>query len=223
MNGEVLFEVADTGIGMSDEIRRRCLEPFFTTKDHAPGTGMGLSTVYGIVQRHEGELEIVTRPGQRHDGARPLASPWPFGGDGQRAADERARPGRSLRVLLVEDDPMVREVVSEYLRRDDHEVSTAVTGQRGTGKILRRAGFDLVVTDLALEGLNGERLAAAVKQRDATTPVILLTGFGDKLLADGHKLENIDAVLRKPLAHRGTLARHGAGGWHRDSFTHLTV
>lgn len=197
-SGTVALEVADTGIGMSDDIRRRCLDPFFTTKDHAPGTGMGLSTVYGIIQRHEGELEILTQPGN----GTTMRIRLPVGGTmgtAEGASDARQRPGRPLRVLLVEDDPMVREVVSEYLRRDDHEVSTAVTGKEGLEKF-EAGAFDLVVTDLALEGLNGERLAAAVKQRAAATPVILLTGFGDKMLAEGCKPDNIDAVLRKPLA-----------------------
>ncbi len=198
LDGAVLLEVADTGIGMMDEVRRRCLEPFFTTKEQAPGIGMGLSTVYGIVQRHEGELEIATQPGNGTT-MRVRLPVRDTAVAADAAPDARARPGRSLRVLLVEDDPVVREVISEYLRRDDHEVSTAVTGSEGLEKF-GAGGFDLVVADLALEGLNGERLAAAVKQRDATTPVILLTGFGDKLLADGHKPENIDAVLRKPLA-----------------------
>ena len=196
--GAVILEVADTGIGMSDDIRRRCLDPFFTTKDHAPGTGMGLSTVHGIVRRHEGELEIITQPGNGTTMRVRLPVHGTAGSAGT-TPDARQRPGRSLRVLLVEDDPMVREVVSEYLRRDEHEVSTAVTGREGLEKF-EAGAFDLVVTDLALEGLNGEHLAAAVKQRAAATPVILLTGFGDKLLAEGGKPDNIDAVLCKPLA-----------------------
>ncbi len=196
--GAVWLEVEDMGIGMTDEVRRRCLEPFFTTKDHAPGTGMGLSVVYGIIERHEGGLDIVTAPGNGttmrvrlpvHRAAAVAAS----------AIEEEHRPGRPLRVLLVEDDPMVREVVSEYLRRDEHVVSTAVTGSEGLEKF--QAGtFDLVVTDLALDGINGEKLAAEVKRRAAATPVILLTGFGDTVLSAGRKPENIDFVLRKPLA-----------------------
>ena len=192
--GGVLLEVVDAGIGMSDEIRRRCLEPFFTTKDHAPGAGMGLSVVYGIIERHEGTLEIETAPGRGTTMRVRLPVPAPAV-EGLPAAD--LRPGRPLRVLLVEGDPMVREVVSEYLRRDEHEVSTAVTGDEGL-ETFKAGNFDLVVADLALEGINGEGLAAAVKQR-AATPVILLTGFADKLLAFEHRPEDVDAVLLKPL------------------------
>ena len=194
-DGRVLLEVADTGIGMSDEIRRRCLEPFFTTKDHAPGAGMGLSAVYGIIERHEGALEIDSAPG-RGTTMRVRLPAQAAAVDG--APVEGLRPGRPLRVLLVEDDPMVREVVSEYLRRDEHEVATAVTGPEGLEKFVAGA-FDLLVTDLALDGMNGEGLAAAVKQRAPATPVILLTGFVDQIPADGRKLANVDAVLFKPL------------------------
>ena len=93
---------------------------------------------------------------------------------------------------------MVREVVSEYLRRDQHEVSTAVTGREGLEKF-EAGGFDLVVTDLALEELNGERLAAAIKAHTPAMPIILLTGFADSAVSPEHKPEGIDAVLRKPL------------------------
>ena len=83
-----MLEVADTGIGMTDEVRRRCLEPFFTTKDHAPGTGMGLSVVYGIVQRHEGTLEILTRAG---DGTTVRIRLPVHGGGGSRGCALRPR------------------------------------------------------------------------------------------------------------------------------------
>lgn len=195
-DGAALLQVVDTGIGMTEPVRARCLEPFFTTKAEA-GAGLGLSMVYGIVQRHEGSLDIQTKPG---DGTTvslrlPLA---------RRAVDAAGTVApehhavRPLRVLLVEEDPMVRQVVSEYLRRDQHEVSTAVTGREGLEKF-EAGAFDLVVADLALGELNGERLAAAIKARTPAMPVILLTGFADSVVSPEHKPDGIDAVLRKPL------------------------
>ncbi len=192
----VLLEITDTGIGMSEEIRRRCLDPFFTTKAD-PGAGLGLSVVYGIVQRHEGTLEISTEFGSGTTVSIrfPAARPGVNGGMDDGAS---ARLGRPLRVLLIEDDTLVREVVGEYLRRDDHEVSAAVTAQEGLDQFARDS-FDLVVTDLALDGMNGERLAMEIKRQSADMPVILLSGFGDHR-ANGDLLPSgIDAVLRKPL------------------------
>ncbi len=188
-----LLEVADTGIGMTEEVRRRCLEPFFTTKD-SPGAGLGLSVAYGIVKRHDGELNISTEAG--HGTTVTVRLPMAPEADAT-AAD--ARLGRPLHVLLVEDDPLVREVVSEYLERDEHQVSTAVNAREGLEKFAQ-GRFDLVVTDLALEGMNGERLAMEIKERVPGLPIILLTGFGDAV-ANGNRLPaGIDAVLRKPLA-----------------------
>ena len=192
-----LLEVADTGIGMTDEVRARCLEPFFTTKAEA-GAGLGLSAVYGIIQRHEGVLEIRTQIGQ----GTTMSIRLPLAGRTVDAAGhpapEQPQAVRPLRVLLVEEDAGVREVVSEYLRRDRHEVSTAVTGREGLAKF-EAGGFDLVVADLALEELNGERLAAAIKAQAPATPVILLTGFADSAVSPERKPAGIDAVLRKPL------------------------
>ena len=194
--GAVAFEVADTGIGMIEEVQRRCLEPFFTTKSE-PGAGLGLSVAYGIIKRHDGNLDLLSQPGRgttvsvrlpvARNAALPKASS-PAAGD---------KPDRPLRVLLVEDDPQVRDLVGEYLRRDEHEVSVAVSGREGLEKF-GASRFDLVVTDLALEEMNGEQLAAAIKARAADCPVILLTGFADTL-PGGRRPTGCDAVLRKPL------------------------
>lgn len=192
-HGRVCLEVADTGIGMSDEIRRRCVEPFFTTKDEA-SKGLGLSMVYGAVTRHDGTLDIQTAPGAGTTVSVSLPS-LETPAEGAAALDGAERPGRPLRVLLVEDDPVVREAVAEYLRPDAHEVSTAVNGPEGLEKFTT-GSFDLVLTDLVLEAMNGEELAAAIRKRDTKVPIILLTGFTDKDLSPDH---HFDAVLHKPL------------------------
>lgn len=195
--GAVAFEVADTGVGMTEEVQRRCLEPFFTTKSET-GAGMGLSVAYGIIQRHEGDLDILTELGRGTTVSVRLPVAGVALSSGRTAHDAGAKPDRPLRVLLVEDDPNVREVVGEYLRRDQHEVSVAESGREGL-EMFDGGGFDLVVTDLALEEMNGEQLAAAIKERAADCPVILLTGFADTLLDRGEKPAGFDAILRKPL------------------------
>ena len=195
--GAVAFEVADTGIGMTGEVQKRCLEPFFTTKNET-GAGMGLSVAYGIIKRHEGSLDILSELGH----GTTISVRLPVAGvdmaKQQPATAADTKPDRPLRVLLVEDDPKVREVVSEYLRHDQHEVAVAESGRVGLEKF--DAGqFDLVVTDLALEEMNGEQLAVAIKERAPDCPVILLTGFADTLLDSKEKPAGFDAILRKPL------------------------
>ena len=194
--GRACLEVADTGIGMSDEIRRRCLEPFFTTKNEA-GKGLGLSMTYGVVQRHEGEMQLHTTPG---DGVRVsiLLPTIPAALVEDTITGEAPRTRRPLRVLLVEDDPLVRETVTDYLRRDEHQVSTASTGREGLEKFTEGT-YDLVVTDLALEELNGDGLATAIREQNERVPIILLTGFADAVLPPVHRF---DAVLHKPLVPR---------------------
>jgi CheY-like chemotaxis protein len=191
-DGAALLEVIDTGVGMTADIRQRCLEPFYSTKE-GPGRGLGLSAAYGAINRHEGKLEIISELGVGTTVEIRLPLSQPCGATGERP------PVRHLRVLVVEEDPAVREVVSEYLRRDHHEVSTAANGRDGL-ETFSTGPFDLVVADLALDEMNGERLAMEIKERSPLMPVILLTGFGDPELASGALPSGANAILRKPLA-----------------------
>jgi signal transduction histidine kinase len=193
----VMIEIGDTGVGMSEQVRQRCLEPFFTTKG-ASATGMGLSTVYGIIERHDGHLDIVSEEGKGTTFFIRLPIREMARGAGVPASGAGDSLSHPLRVLLVEDDPRVRELVSEYLRHDQHEVITAVNGLEGL-EMFKAGDFDLVVTDLAVDGLNGERLAEEIKAL-GPTPVIMLTGFADSLLASGSKPASVDVLLRKPLS-----------------------
>ncbi|MBI5835993.1 MAG: response regulator [Candidatus Eisenbacteria bacterium] len=197
LEGErVLLEVRDTGHGMSDEVRRRCLEPFFTTKGER-GTGLGLPMVYGIVQRHGGTVDIESRPGE---GTRFLVR-LPLQGI-EPAAEVEAwtdKPVPPLHILLVDDEPNVLRFVTGYLEEDHHTVDTASDGAEGLRKF--HAGeFDLVVMDRAMPRMSGDQLAAAVKLFRPGTPVILLTGFGELMSARGEKPEHVDLVLSKPVS-----------------------
>jgi CheY-like chemotaxis protein len=197
MRGEsALLQVADTGSGMTEEVRSRCLEPFFSTKDEH-GTGLGLGIVYGIIRRHDGTIEIDSAPGK---GAT-VSILLPL-------YKEQARPPipepagmmeRPLHLLVVEDEPLVREVIEVYLREDNHIVQTAANGREGLEKY--RAGtFDIVLTDRAMPEVNGDVLAAEIKKINPHQPVILLTGFGDLMIGSGEKPEGVDLVVSKPFS-----------------------
>ena len=190
-----LLQVADTGIGMTEEVRSRCLEPFFSTKDKR-GTGLGLGIVYGIVRRHDGTIEIDSAPGHGtvvtislplYKEKRTLARPEPEG--------VMERP---LHILVVEDEPLVREIIKVYLSEDRHKIETASNGREGLEKY--RAGiYDLVLTDRAMPEVNGDILAAEIKKINPHQPVILLTGFGDLMTGAGEKPEGVDLVMSKPF------------------------
>ncbi|MBI3977192.1 MAG: response regulator [Chloroflexi bacterium] len=192
---DAVLEVRDTGIGMTEEVRRRCLEPFFTTKGER-GTGLGLAMTYGIVRRHEGRIAIESEVGK----GTTFIVRLPRLAVQQPARESPVELARSpaLRVLVVDDEPQVRTVVAEYLAMDGHAVETAIDGYQGLMQF--QAGrFDLVVADQAMPRMNGEQLAAAVKQLSPRTPVILLTGFGKLMEATGERPEGVDCVVAKPV------------------------
>ena len=201
-SGRVLLEVADDGVGMDEETRQRCLEPFFTTKGEQ-GTGLGLSMVYGIVQRHHGTIDVDSIPGIGTTFT--IRLPAHVDGEEVEPVAVPTGPGRPLRVLVVDDEPMVRAVTAAYLETDGHEVVVASDGIEalerfeGEGDAIAGNRFDLVVTDRAMPGMSGDQLAAAVKERAPATPVILLSGFGDLMRAAGETPAGVDAVLGKPL------------------------
>lgn len=193
-NGFVILKIMDTGTGMTEEVRQRCLEPFFSTKGDK-GTGLGLSMVYGIIQRHSGTLDIESEIGKGTTFIMRLL----ISKGSKKEIFENPSPvySHSLRILLVEDEMTVRDVMSEYLKRDGHSIETAKNGVEGLSKFY--AGhFDLVITDRAMPEINGERLAIKIKKSAPQKPIILLSGTAD-LLNAGQLPEGIDLVLGKPV------------------------
>jgi signal transduction histidine kinase len=190
-----LLQVVDSGVGMTDEVRSRCLEPFFSTKDKH-GTGLGLGIVYGIIRRHDGHIEIESAPGK----GTTISITLPF----YKEQPVRPRPElaamteRPLHLLVVEDEPLVREVIEVYLREDGHIIETAANGREGLEKY-KTGTFDLVLTDRAMPEVNGDVLAAEIKKINPRQPVILLTGFGDLMQGAGEKPEGVDIVTSKPF------------------------
>lgn len=196
----VNLEVVDTGMGMDEQTRRHCLEPFFTTKGER-GTGMGLAMVYGMVERHTAELEIESAPGK----GTTVRLIFPMPAQVTEPTVPQATivaPSRPLRILIVDDDPLIIESLSETLRSDGHQVTAAEGGQAGINAFHaaseRGEPFEIVFTDLGMPGIDGRRVAAAIKSVSAATPVILLTGWGQRLIAENDIPAHVDRVLNKP-------------------------
>jgi signal transduction histidine kinase/ActR/RegA family two-component response regulator/HAMP domain-containing protein len=196
----VQIQVIDTGVGMDEATRRRCLEPFYTTKGER-GTGLGLAMVYGIAERHGASLEVGSTPGKgtTFTFLFPEAPPVTTMVSMDPTADARSS---RLHILVTDDEPLIAKVLAETLRRDGHLVETANGGQAGidafTSALDRGAPFDVVITDLGMPYVDGRKVAAAVKARSAHTPVILLTGWGQSVLAEGEAIQHIDRLLAKP-------------------------
>ncbi|HUO29607.1 MAG TPA: ATP-binding protein [Bryobacteraceae bacterium] len=196
---QVDVEVADTGVGMDEETRRRCLEPFFTTKGER-GTGLGLAMVYGVMRRHNADIEIESAVGQGT--VVRLRFPVPASTSTQvPAAGPEAMPPR-LRILSVDDDPLLIKSLRDALEADGHAVVTANGGQEGIDAFRaaeeRDERFAVVITDLGMPYVDGRKVASAIKSDSPSTPVILLTGWGQRLVAEGDVPPHVDRVLNKP-------------------------
>jgi len=196
----VTVEVIDTGIGMDEETRRRCLEPFFTTKGER-GTGLGLAMVYGMIQRHSADFDIVSAVGKGTTMrvtfpayTQPLvASP---------GVTDTHVPIRRLRVLLIDDDPIIINALEDVLAADGHVTVAASGGQSGldafSTALASQHPFDLVVTDLGMPTIDGRRVAEGIKSRSPRTPVIMLTGWGSRMIAEKETPAHVDRILGKP-------------------------
>ncbi len=196
----VCLEVSDTGVGMSEETRRRCLEPFFTTKGER-GTGMGLAMVYGMARRHGAELEIDSAPGKGTT-VRIVFAAAPSSADEAGRQLTLGLPVRPLRLLIVDDDPLIIESLRETLRADGHRVTVADGGQAGIDAFeaarARGEPFELVITDLGMPYVDGRKVSATIKAASPNTPVVLLTGWGQRLAAENQVPPHVDRVLNKP-------------------------
>jgi len=193
----VLLEVIDNGIGMDEETRRRCVEPFFTTKGDR-GSGLGLAMVYGMARRHNAGLDIESTPGKGTTVR--IAFRTGAATSGRHPAPIFAM--RSLRVLVVDDDPSLLESLRSALLDEGHKVTTAPGGQAGieTFRAAQKSGklFDVVITDLRMPEVDGREVVTQVRRLSPGTPIILLTGWGQQVAGDAAHPLAVDRVLGKP-------------------------
>lgn len=194
-DGRVTIAVSDTGTGMTEEQKQRCLEPFFTTKGDR-GTGLGLSVVYGILQRHEAHLEIASQPGHGTTFNISFASCTASEVTGPQLMETAAKP---LQILVVDDQELISELIAECLKCDGHHPTTAANGREAL-EVFRKSPADLVLTDQSMPGMNGVQLSVAIKEIAPQTPVILLTGFGEEMNAAGRAPGGVDLVVGKPVS-----------------------
>jgi CheY-like chemotaxis protein len=192
----VRIDIRDTGTGMTEDEKARCLEPFFTTKGER-GTGLGLAVVYGIIQRHGGTIEIASEKGK----GTTFSLLLPATDQKAVASDtnEQAAVNRTLSILVVDDQEIICELIAEHLSADGHQPVTSSDSTEAFARF-EAGSFDLIITDQSMPGISGEQLARKVKAHSPKTHVIMLTGFGDDLLTDGKAPEGIDRVLSKPVS-----------------------
>ena len=196
----VHLEVVDSGIGMDEETRRRCLEPFFTTKGDR-GTGLGLAMVYGMAKRHSAGLDIDSTPGK----GTTIRLDFRIGVATTATTGRHPQPlltTRSLRVLLIDDDPSLIESLRSALQDEGHKVTAAGGGQAGIDAFhdAQKGGklFDIVITDLGMPYVDGRQVVASIRSMSPGTPIILLTGWGQHMANESEKPLQVDRLLGKP-------------------------
>jgi len=191
----VYIQISDTGIGMTEEVRKKVFEPFFTTKPFS-NTGLGLSMSYGIIKRFGGEIEVESKVGK----GTTFTIILPIGLEGKEEVDVSyiIKKGRRARILVIDDEETVRSILSRILSQINHRVITAENGEEGL-RLFKEKEFDIVLTDLGMPGMSGWEVCRAIKKMSPHTPVGMITGWGVEV--DQAKIEEngIDFVIPKPF------------------------
>jgi CheY-like chemotaxis protein len=194
--------VQDTGVGMSEDELENVFEPFFTTKDRRQGTGLGLSTVYGIIKQSGGGIRVTSSPGS----GTTFRIYLPFTEEEKSQTvtpDPGEMPELEARktVLLVEDEEAVRHLAEEVLRTEGHRVLVAVDGKDALAKIEQVwDDVDLLITDVVMPIMSGPKLAELIAERRSDLPVLFISGYSeDGMLALEESLSSGKAYLSKPF------------------------
>jgi PAS domain S-box-containing protein len=180
----IRLSVTDTGVGMSAATLEHIFEPFFTTKPRERGSGLGLATVYGIVERAGGRVMVKSQPGagSRFDIYLPRSE-----NPVERSVVEEAvsPPTGSEKILVVEDQPSVAMITQRILTRAGYEVSVANDGAEGLKLFSEHPDLDLVITDIVMPGLTGPDLAARLAEFDPAPKVVYMSGYSNDLIESG--------------------------------------
>jgi signal transduction histidine kinase/CheY-like chemotaxis protein len=191
-----VMTVADTGMGMTEAVRKRVFDPFFTTKGEE-GTGLGLSVSHSIVERHGGELRVDSRPGEGTTFT--ITLPIGMGPGGEATPGGEAGGERKGRILLVDNDPQVLSILGEMLKDAGHHVLPVPSGPEAL-RVFVPSGFDLVITNVGMPEMSGWDVAERLRTSDPNVPVIFITGWGlqEEDQARCRRL-GISALLFKPV------------------------
>jgi nitrogen-specific signal transduction histidine kinase/CheY-like chemotaxis protein len=199
----VVLAVRDTGVGMDTETRKRIFEPFYTTKPMGEGTGLGLSTVYGIVQRAEGVVHVESEPGfgTTIDIWLPLASAHTRPEPKSVKPSQPATAGGGEHILVAEDEELVRVFVRRALQDAGYRVVAAADGQEALEHFeTDPSAIDLVLTDVVMPRMKGPELASRIAEISPETPILYMSGYVDNQALSTQLADRPDALLRKPFS-----------------------
>ena len=199
----VVVYITDTGTGMTPEVKQRLFDPFFTTKGKA-GTGMGLAVSFGIIRRHEGSIEVDSEPGRGTTFKISLPKVTPAGAteDSNTGAVQTSTSTTEdkVRVMVVDDETHVREVLIEALEAEGCEVVSAESGEIALALYDQYNGkFDAVFTDIGMPSMNGWELVTEIRQRTENMPIAIISGWADAISLQTRNAVKADWVVAKPF------------------------
>ncbi|MDA1194288.1 MAG: response regulator [Planctomycetota bacterium] len=204
----VRLTVADAGCGMDARTLGKIFEPFFTTKEQGKGTGLGLSTVYGIVKQNRGRIHVESQldVGTTFRVYLPVAAAPAAGAEIQ--PQPPSHPPRRARILLAEDEDLVRALLRKILEEEGHEVIEAPNGRAALEAVAAQTEpVDLLVTDVMMPRMGGRELAQTLRERDPSLRVLFVSGHADDALARGARAETGTLFLPKPFDARTLASR----------------
>ena len=199
---QLQIEIRDDGVGMDENTpANTAWSHFFSTKAKRGGTGLGLAMVYGMMQRHRGNIEVESVPGR----GTCIRLTFPILNEVPASRTFKAPPvqqNRALHILCIDDEPQVRELVQVCLTTLNHHVDLASGGKQGL-EMFRQAArtsqpYEIVVTDLGMPDVDGRQVAKTIKKEFPGTPVIMMTGWGTMMKEDGEAPAEVDALVGKP-------------------------
>ncbi len=192
----VEVRIADTGIGMTEEVKKRVFDPFFTTKG-VTNSGLGMSVSYGIIRRHGGEILIESESGKGTTFI--IHLPTGYGEEEPFSKEIPAlKESRCARILVIDDEDSVRDILSRMLRTKGHQVVVAPDGEEGIERF-RSEPFDLVLTDLGMPKLSGWDVGKTIKGLNPKIPIVMITGWGMELDRERLSESGIDLIISKPF------------------------
>lgn len=200
-NDQVLITIRDNGTGMSPEIRQHCFEPFYST-DSSNGSGLGLVVAASIVQRHNGMIECDSVLGEGTE----FTIKLPVSIEPTKLSEGKTLNGITpeLRILVVDDEMLIRKLLVQFLENEGHKVETAATGREGYDKF-KSAQYDLIITDWAMPEMNGAELCQNIKHENPNIPIILMTGFDGIRRQEANQTIAADIVIGKPITRKDLL------------------
>jgi signal transduction histidine kinase/ActR/RegA family two-component response regulator len=191
----VEVRIVDTGIGMTEEVKRRIFDPFFTTKG-VTNSGLGMSVSYGIVKRHGGEILIESELGKGTTFI--LHLPIGYGEEPKVTKEAPVKETHPARILVIDNEDSAREILSKILRAKGHQVVVASDGEEGIERF-RSGEFDLVFTNLGMPKISGWEVGKTIKGLNPKVLIAMITGWGMKLNREKMRESGIDLIISKPF------------------------